>query len=433
MSTRFSNRIIFVNRFFHPDHSATSQLLADLAFGLAQRGYRVTVVTSRATSDGSTNRLPKYEVVEGVEVRRASVTRLGRHHLLGRAIDYASFYASCLITLVKAIDRGSVVVAKTDPPGIGIAVGWLARIRKARFVNWFQDVFPEIATQLKFGRGPLWGIFSRCLTVLRDRSVQSADDNVVIGETMKRRLIHSSGVNIRTTVISNWSDGAQIIPVEPGLNRLRTKYGLHETFVVGYSGNLGRAHDASTIMEALEILGDAKNSNLQLAQQRIVWLFIGGGVGYLRVKNEVHKRKWKNVMFLPYQSRSALSESLSLPDLHLVSLHAELTGLAVPSKYYGIAAAGRPAIFIGSEHCEIAQLIRLSDGGDVVQPGNGLMLVEAVRKFAQNPGRTKMLGENARRSFEAQFDRRHALEAWTNMLEKITADENARSSRNLRE
>jgi hypothetical protein len=28
-------RLIFVNRFFHPDHSATSQILSDLAFYLA--------------------------------------------------------------------------------------------------------------------------------------------------------------------------------------------------------------------------------------------------------------------------------------------------------------------------------------------------------------------------------------------------------------
>ena len=38
---------IFVNRYFYPDHSATSQLLSDLVFALAESGETVSVVTSR--------------------------------------------------------------------------------------------------------------------------------------------------------------------------------------------------------------------------------------------------------------------------------------------------------------------------------------------------------------------------------------------------
>ena len=45
--SRAMKRIIFLNRFFHPDHSATSQILSDLAFHLVGCGYEVCVVTSR--------------------------------------------------------------------------------------------------------------------------------------------------------------------------------------------------------------------------------------------------------------------------------------------------------------------------------------------------------------------------------------------------
>jgi colanic acid biosynthesis glycosyl transferase WcaI len=43
--------VIFVNRFFHTDHSATSQILGDLALHLADAGFDVQVLTSRQRCD----------------------------------------------------------------------------------------------------------------------------------------------------------------------------------------------------------------------------------------------------------------------------------------------------------------------------------------------------------------------------------------------
>lgn len=55
----------------------------------------------------------------------------------------------------------------------------------------------------------------------------------------------------------------------------------------------------------------------------------------------------KNVMFQPYQPRERLRESLSLPDIHIVSLDERLEGLIVPSKFVGVLATGRPVLWIG--------------------------------------------------------------------------------------
>ena len=81
--------LIFVNRYFYPDHSATSQVLTDIAFGLAAKGYRVRVVTSRQRYSDRSAQLPSRERVRGVEVHRVWTTRFGRSGLPGRAVDYA--------------------------------------------------------------------------------------------------------------------------------------------------------------------------------------------------------------------------------------------------------------------------------------------------------------------------------------------------------
>ena len=100
----------------------------------------------------------------------------------------------------------------------------------------------------------------------------------------------------------------------------------------------------------------------------------------------MRERRYESVMFRPYQSRERLSESLSAPDVHLISLKPNLEGLIVPSKYYGIAAAGRPAIFVGNPDGELARIIRDSKTGFVIRDGDGGGLAEAILKLAAQSG-----------------------------------------------
>ena len=69
-------RLIFVNRFFFPDHSATSQILSDLTFHLAAAGHEVHVLSSRQIYDEPDADLPRYETINGVNVHRIASTRI---------------------------------------------------------------------------------------------------------------------------------------------------------------------------------------------------------------------------------------------------------------------------------------------------------------------------------------------------------------------
>ena len=87
-------KIVFVNRFYAPDHSATSQMLTDLAIALAAGGADVQVITSRLRYDDVAASLAPHEVIDGVEVHRVWTSRFGRGNLAGRALDYLSFYVA---------------------------------------------------------------------------------------------------------------------------------------------------------------------------------------------------------------------------------------------------------------------------------------------------------------------------------------------------
>jgi glycosyltransferase involved in cell wall biosynthesis len=161
----------------------------------------------------------------------------------------------------------------------------------------------------------------------------------------------------------------------------------------------------------------------------VIWLFIGGGALLESLKIEVARCGLTSVHFKPYQPRGLLAQSLSIADVHLVSLRPELEGLIVPSKFYGIAAAGRPTIFVGDRNGEISRILAKTGGGLSVEEGDGHALAEAIVALAADPARCTAMGRAARRSFESEFDRPHALARWQALLHEM-AQLRSRAGRN---
>lgn len=398
-------KIIFVNRYFYPDHSATSQLLTDLAFDLSTNGHAVVVITSRQLYDRASARLPAVECVNNVRILRAASTGFGRSNLLGRAFDYVSFYWSSLVLLAREIKHGDILVVKTDPPLLSLFASLLGRVKGAKFINWVQDIFPEIAVSLGVKVFPP-GINGLVLK-WRDRSWRQAWKNVVLGERMKKFLC-SHGVDCgRIAIIPNWSDGGLIYPVDRQDNGLASEWDLEGRFVVGYSGNLGRAHDFETLLGAARLLREEK---------RIAFLFIGAGAQIDRLKHIVVEDNLDNVLFKPYQPREKLAESLSVPDVHIISLLPELEGMIVPSKFYGVAAAGRPSIYIGDEQGEIPLLLEKYACGYAVSPGGSERLSDIISRLSLDAQVCREAGMNARRLFEQYYDKPIALQSWSRLI-----------------
>ncbi len=425
-------RVIFLNRYFHPDHSATSQMLSDLAFFLAGVGYEVCVVTSCQRYDDAAAGLSLRERIDGVEVHRVRTTRFGRDKLVGRALDYATFYLAAGWRLWRIAHAGDVVVAKTDPPLISVVASFVAHWRGARLVNWVQDVFPEVAEGL--GVRALSGPQAGLLRWLRNWAFRSAAVNVVLGERMAgvvgrgnyvvRSCIDTNdsdvGANattqdltpsIRIRVIPNWADMEAIRPVAAADNPLRREWGLADKFVVCYSGNMGRVHEFDTILGAAE--------RLATSAEAIAFLFIGGGAQRGLIEGEVRRRRLPNVQFRPYQDRAGLSFSLGVGDVHLVSQRPEVEGYVFPSKLYGILAAGRPLVFIGDREGEIGALVEREGIGVAVRQGDATGLAEQLQRLAGDAVLRAAMGARARALLCERYDKRIALKAWLELLREL--------------
>ena len=144
-----------------------------------------------------------------------------------------------------------MIVVKTEPPMLSVVAAPIAWLKGARTINWLQNMFPEVATALGVGRAEPQKWTISILRRLRDFTLRHAKANVVLGERMATRLRKRRVPEERITIIANWADGNGIRPVERTQNALRKEWNLKDAFVVGYSGNLGRAHSFETFLTAI--------------------------------------------------------------------------------------------------------------------------------------------------------------------------------------
>lgn len=402
-------KLVFVNRFYGPDLSATSQILTDVAEAMAARGYAVKIVTSRMSYDGAET-YPAREVQRGVSVHRIRTTRFGRAKTIGRAIDYLTFYLSVSLSLMLRLSKNDLLIAKTDPPMLSIPLGVIARLKGVKLVHWLQDVFPEVATEL--GVGSRQNPFVKLLKALRDRSLKRAAMTVVIGERMAEMVASTGTRREQITVIDNFVDDEAITPRPDHAPALRQVWGFHkEDFIVGYSGNLGRAHDLETMLDAAAQLADRPD---------IKFLFIGGGFLHAQLTQAVAQRGLSNIVLQPYQPRARLQESLAVPNLHWVSLRPSLEGYILPSKVYGIAAAGRPLLMVGAQDGEVGRFLNRYGFGSCVAPGAVDEAVGFITRLAGAREEAETLGKNARRLIDERASKAQVFERWDQLFQRIT-------------
>jgi len=391
-------RVLLLNQFYPPDTAATGQLLADVAAGLAERGHEVHVVCSRGSYGGGRVTAARDEG-DGVRVHRVGATARGRARAVDRLCDWTSYYALAARRSL-GLGRFDVCLALTTPPFIGAVGAVLKRLRGTRLVLWTMDLWPDVAECL--GSVRAGGALSRGLRRVACGLYERADAIVSLGETMTQRL-QSHGVpgrKIRT--VHNWVPAEAVRPLPWGRSYLEGAFGLDGRFVVMYSGNMGMGHEFDTILDAAERLR---------RDPTIRFVFVGTGRRRAEVMEAARRRRLGNVQFGQPQPLGRLSELLGSARVHLVSMREGLEGILVPSKIYGIMAAARPAVMVGSTRNEVARLLAESGGGFTVGTGRPAELAALIGSLRDQPDVARRMGQAAREYYECHLGRDRSVAA----------------------
>ena len=371
-------RIVLLNQFFWPDAVATAQILMDVARPLAE-DHEITVICGGADT---TIRNSGSVLGPGITVVRTKTFGV-THKKFGRITSYLSYLMGA-IWHGLLVQKPNIYVTLTTPPLLSIIGSVLGTLRGARHVIWEMDVYPDIATDVRYFKKN--GMIDCLAGSVLDWSRKRADTIVVLGEDMKGRLLARGIPDAKIRVVENWADGVEITPLPFSDGPL----------VIQYSGNFGLAHESSTITAVIERLQNHPNFK---------FVFIGGGSRRLPLMELVKAKGIRNVEFKEYCDRAILGRSLSEGHLSLVTQLPATLGSVVPSKIYGIMAAGRPLLYIGPDHSTPARHIRHFDSGWHIRPGNIDFLEKLLLHLNENRHLLTEAGARARTAFDQNFDR----------------------------
>ncbi len=375
-------RVWLINQWLPPHVAPTGVLMAQLAQALTARGLEVTALCRSTAPEGS--EAPYIEVIERIG---STPTRLTE-----KATAWPRYARKTLSVLRARVARGDVVVVSSDPPLFYLLVVALARRLGANVIHWSQDVYPEVLTAYwPWSRAALWP-----LRAMRNRALRRTFATVVISDGMAERLLPSGA---RLATIPNWpthTTQASEAPPRDGL-------------VVGYSGNLGRAHEFDTLVAAAARLRP---------EDCIRFSITGDGPRLQALKRSVHAHGLSDrFSFSGPVPGEHLASVLAASDVHFVSLQARFDGLILPSKLYGIAMAHRPILFCGAANGEVSRLIRTYDAGLSVHEGDSQALYDALMRLRDAALRLRF-ANGAARLLRAQGTRTDALDDWMQLIEQ---------------
>jgi glycosyltransferase involved in cell wall biosynthesis len=410
-------RLMFLNRSYWPDVEATGQLLTELCEELVStdgdsrpdvsRRYRIEVVVGKPNETRESEGDTDWQLAQsrnGVHIRRVPHWQLSKRNMLLKSLNYMSFIRATGKYL-KSCEAPDVVIFETDPFLLPFEAARLRRRTGCRVIGYLQDIYPDVAVAL--GKVPNnWAI--RKLRASLFAIYRTCNCMVVLSEDMKALLVAGGVDPEKIAIIPNWCDPESVQPVQ--LNRFRERFELADRFVVMYSGNLGLTQRLEEFVAAAELLKD---------DPRIVFAFVGQGSQKPVLEADVRRRQLTNVRFYDYQPKSELAHSLSAADLHLVPLTRELSQCLMPSKLYGILAAGRPYLTNAVPESELHRITREHQLGLIVKPGSVEAIAHSIREAVSKPDHLKTLGENARKLALTEFTREKSVQKFRTVLESV--------------
>lgn len=396
--------ILLINRVYPPERGATGRLLQNLAHGLQQSGWNVSVLTTRgAALDETKGYVRKYTVKSAKNSKTA----------LGCLINLWRLWRKCL-----KIPKHDIVLTMTDPPMLACIGNKIAKSKKSKHVHWAQDIYPDLFPKLGVSLPKF--IYNK-MHKRAVRAMNSADQVVAIGRCMESYLKHHGVTAGAVTTIPNWTDFEILAPSsQDNIANLNVPTGVAKRpdemfrdespkFRVLYAGQIGRAHPMKAVIEAAQILSD---------HQEIEFVFVGDHESQGYVARERTKRGLENIKFLPYQPIEKLRDVMESGDVHLVTMRDRVKGMLVPCKFYSGITIGRPTLYVGPRGTEVDQVITEYQAGLTISPDDPKGLADAIYAYRTNGDIWFQTQEGALRASQ-DFHPNHAIEKWVTLLNKI--------------
>lgn len=415
VKTDEKRRILIYAHYYVPDVASTGQILRELAEGLKDL-FEITVICVVPSYGGKVE--PEYktklfyrEEINGIKVLRIRVPEFSKGNKISRVKNIVAYFFGAMVATFK-VGKMDYVYSISQPPVLGGLLGvWGKWMKRAKYIYNIQDFNPEQTIAVGYVNKKL---ILNLMMFLDKLSCRCADKVIVVGrdmaDTLKARF-HYKNVPVHT-FINNWIDEKEIYPLPQDHEKVaefKKKYGLENKFVIMYSGNIGLYYDLKHLIKVIKRFrkgmtmdGKRENGVKTPDGREVVFAFVGGGSVLQDLIAYKEKHHIENVVFIPYQDKEDLIYSLNAGDVHWCVNAKGIKGVSVPSKCYGIMAAGKPIIGVLEEGSEARLLIEETGCGYCCEPGDYKHVERHIHWFISHAGSSEMeqMGKNGRRYLE---------------------------------
>lgn len=374
-------RILLLNLYYPPDTSATAKMAETVVNALARQN-EVTVLCGRPSYDPTSRRpwrLYQTEERKNVRIVRVGSTAFPRFNMKKRVLNYLSYTK---LAIPRALfTQCDAVLAMTDPPFEGIIGALVAILKNKPYFYNIRDLYPDMALG---GSIVAPGLLARVWEKLHRWALRGATTVIVLGEDMRNRILAKG---VRADQIEVIRDGTEILPANAPAPQLDSEV-IREIrgdfrFVLLHAGNIGFYGAWNTLIAAAK----------QLAGDGIGFVFVGEGAQHAQLEEAANGAG--NVRFLPFFPDSKILSVLAAADAHLITVKRGLEGVVVPSKMYGILAAGKPIVAVAPRETDavaLGEALGFSVGADPDRPQE---VAAVIRELAQDPARVERMGRAA--------------------------------------
>lgn len=407
--------ILFVINYFYPDLASTGQLLTELCLDL-QKDFNITVVAAQpgyAGEQTKTMKLFEEDYLENIKVIRIRLPKVDKTSKVSRMKYIFSYFMLANVALWK--EKGvDAIYTISQPPVLGGLIGTIGKfLKRSKHIYNIQDFNPEQAAAVSYTNKQSIFKLARKVDML---SCSYSDCVIVVGndmsETLKKRFNNEKVPH--HVVINNWTNEDEILPLEKkdvNIQEFLQENDLQNKFIVMYSGNIGLYYDLENIIKVTEHF---KRYN------DLAFVFIGEGAVKQKMQSFVEEKEINNVHFLPYQPKEFIKYSLNAADVHLVVNQKGIKGVSVPSKIYGVMAAGKPILGVLEQGSEAQMLIAKAECGVVVEPQDYQGITEQI-EYLYKLEKEKLLnlGFNGRDYLDQHLKREISINKYRETLHNV--------------
>lgn len=409
-------RLLVYAHYYYPDVASTGQILKELCEGIKDN-FNITVICVVPSYSGEIEdkyKVKKYykEDINGINVIRVRVPEFVKENKKSRILNLLAYFFRAIWATFKC-GKQDYVFTISQPPILGGVLGVLGKwIKGGKLIYNIQDFNPEQTMAVGYTSKTL---VLKVAMMVDKLSCKISNKVIVVGrdmqDTLRNRFKNKKVPN--NTFINNWIDEKEIYPLPEDNEKVlefKKKYDLYGKIVVMYSGNLGLYYDLENL---IKVVGRFKD------REDVVFAFIGDGTVKQVLVDYVEEHDLKNVKFIPYQPKEELIYSLNAGDIHLVVNAKGIKGVSVPSKLYGVMAAGKTVLGVLEEGSEARLIIEECMCGVCIEPGNYELIYSKLMRILDNIDALKEIGIMGKEYIDKHIRKEIAIDRYCKELLNI--------------